>query len=194
MKITTIADDATLDDLVERVHGAGAAKNEKVRDAFLKANPHLSDFGKLPAGTPVVVPDDSAAPPPPDTRLAGAVAQARHIIDTTREEIAGATTRGAASNAEKLAVLNDPKVVAAMKKNPEADNARKEALKEIKEQEKEWAATQEAMYGALAEFEETLQSFPMTIVPEDLSAAEEKPQAKGKKRAVVKPSTKEPKG
>jgi len=191
MRISTINDEATVDDLVDRVHGAGAAKNPAVRDAFLEANPHLADFENLPTGTPVIVPDDRAAVPPPDERQRSAVAQAQEAIALTRTEFEAGVARESARVAEAVQLLNDPKTAEAMRKNRDMDNLRSEMLGRLAEQESEWISSREAMNTAFAGFEEVLKSAmtppapPLPPEPEPPPDKDTQPPTK-RRRAVGK--------
>jgi phage tail protein X len=164
MRITTINDDATLDELIDRVQGAGAAKNQSVRQQFMDLNPHLADFDNLPAGTPVVLPDDSIAAPAPDPRTQVALSQTQQALTSIRADLDAGTARSAVTAATTTEILNDPKVAEAVRTNGDIEKYRTGVLQALKDEETEWTAQRATIDGALAGFEETLKNF---TPPED---------------------------
>jgi len=203
MRISTIKDETTVDELIDRVQGAGASKTKAVREAFLAANPHLADFERLPRGTPVVVPDETEEEAPvAGERHRNAVTQVAHAIALTRAGLDTGIARENDRAKESRQALTDPAFLKAVQANPEIDQLRAAALQAIDAQETEFAGTRQAIDSVLAGFEDVLKKLtppapppPPEPEPEPEPKPEPKPEpepdkppggGRGKGRAVGK--------
>jgi hypothetical protein len=110
-KIVTLAGERNVKALADRLIKEGAVEAPANRAAFekqlLAVNPHLAEIGKLPQGTPVVVPKAPVLPATP----AEANPMIHAAMDRARKVLAdGEAILAAAAEAEKarLAAMDSP--------------------------------------------------------------------------------------
>ena len=148
-RLAILKGDKNVSELASRLFKLKGGETQASRaaiDTLVKANPHLSDLGRLPAGSAILVPDTELGPDAAETlppaglsavntsRIVAAIATLGDALDT-------ASGNATAQSDNTLAMLKDRTLKAAIAKDPDlaqrvgaiSDRA-KAALKDIEVQ------------------------------------------------------------
>lgn len=112
MKVARIQNEKSVSEVAARLYGTkpGDARAAAAQKALLAANPQLKDVSKLPAGTPVLVPDipgvSAEGAPITDPKRAVWTSVLDKLLDSAQQG-SNAQTAGRATPSEK--VRDDPR-------------------------------------------------------------------------------------
>jgi hypothetical protein len=156
MNFATSKGERKLSDLVQRLYPVQgkAALGRQAEDALLRANPHLADLSKVPAGSLILVPPvpglaAAAEPPPVEGAVRDAVDAVRKALDGVKAALDESAATADADLKQTLDLLADADLKKAVGQKPAAGVRLAAIGEEAKRQAQEAKATADANRRAL---------------------------------------------